>query len=103
MSVVLSQPPAPGNDTALRELIAALRVGVPAIIWHQADCSSVEFREAVATMMADGDLVELPQRVARLRREALRQPAEPQGHPCRQLALLWDDPGRLPQPPRGIG
>jgi hypothetical protein len=103
MSVVLSQPPTHGNDTALRELIAALRVGVPAIIWHQVDCSSIEFREVVTTMMAAGDLTELPQRLARLRQEALRLPAEPQGHPCRQVALLWDDPGRLPQPPRGIG
>jgi hypothetical protein len=102
MFVVLSEPPAPGNVAAQREVIAALSAGVPAIIWHQVDCSLIEFREAVAAIVADGAVVHLPQRITALRREALRQPGEPHSHPGRHVALLWDDPDRLPLP-RGIG
>jgi vWA-MoxR associated protein C-terminal domain/vWA-MoxR associated protein middle region 0/Effector-associated domain 2 len=103
MSVVLSEPPDPGNDTAHREINAALQAGIPAIIWHRSNCSLTEFRDAVMTMVADGGLVHLPQRIAAIRREALRLSAATPGHPGREVALLWDDPERLPDPPRGIG
>jgi NTP-dependent ternary conflict system VMAP-like protein/effector-associated domain 2 (EAD2)-containing protein len=101
MSLVLSQPPDPGNDTAHREINAALQAGIPAIIWHQVDCSLPEFRDAVSTLVADGALVHLPQRIATLRRDALRRLGATHG---KNVALLWDDPDRLPEPPpRGIG
>jgi hypothetical protein len=103
MSLVLSEPPEPGNVTAHREINAALHAGLPAIIWHRSDCSLTEFREAVMTMVADGALINLPRRVAALRRDALRLSAATPGHPGREVAILWDDPDRLPEPPRGIG
>jgi len=103
MMLVLSEPPEPGNDTAHREIDFALQAGVPAIIWHRLDCSSAEFREAVLTMVADGALLRLPERVAALRRNAIRLSAKQSEHPDRDVALLWDDPERLPEPPLGVG
>jgi len=53
--------------------------------------------------VADGALINLPRRIAALRRDALRLSAATPGHPGREVAILWDDPDRLPEPPRGIG
>ncbi|HEY3606358.1 MAG TPA: hypothetical protein VGL06_02610 [Pseudonocardiaceae bacterium] len=102
VSLVLSQPPEPGNKIAAKEINAALRAGIPAIIWHRVDCSLREFREAVTTMVADGALVRLPQRVAELRRAALQFGAATPGHPGWGIALLWDDASRFPEPPKGM-
>lgn len=102
MSLVLSAPPEPGNETSYREINAALQAGVPAIIWHRSDCSLAQFREAVMTMMADGALARLPERTAALRRNAIILSSTNPGHPGKELALLWDDPEQLPEPPREI-
>jgi hypothetical protein len=102
-SLILSSPPVQGNDDALREIHAALRAGIPAIMWHRLDCSASAFRDAVTTMVADGALVHLRERVTELRRNALRLGVETPGHPGWDIALLWDDPTRFPEPPRGIG
>jgi hypothetical protein len=102
VSLVLSEPPEPGNKIAAKEINAALRAGIPAIIWHRIDCSSPEFREAVTTMVADGALVQLPERVAELRRAALQFGGATSGHPGWEIALLWDDATRFPEPPKGM-
>jgi NTP-dependent ternary conflict system VMAP-like protein/effector-associated domain 2 (EAD2)-containing protein len=102
VSLVLSEPPEPGNKIAAKEINAALRAGIPAIIWHRIDCSSPEFRKAVTTMVADGALVQLPERVTELRRAALQFGAATPGHPGWEIALLWDDATRFPEPPKGM-
>jgi hypothetical protein len=102
-SLILSSPPEEGNDAALLEIHAALRAGIPAILWHRSDGSAGAFRDAVTTMVADGALVHLPERVTKLRRDALRLGGDPPSHPGWGIALLWDDPTRFPEPPRGIG
>jgi hypothetical protein len=102
-SLILSEPPEPDNNVAHLEVATALQAGIPAIMWHRRDCSSPEFRDAVTTMVADGALVQLPQRVAELRHQALRGGVASPSHPGWEIALLWDDPDRLLEPPRGIG
>jgi hypothetical protein len=54
-------------------------------------------------MVADGALVHLPERTASLRRNAILLSATTAGHPDQEVALLWDDPERLPEPSREIG
>lgn len=104
VSLVLSEPPDPDNEVAHREIMAALRSGIPAIIWHRQDCSASEFRDAVNAMVSDGGLIHLPQRVAALRREALRmEPSSGGRHAGWHVAILWDDPERLPDLPRLSG
>lgn len=101
-SLVLSEPPDPDNETAQHEINVALQVGLPAIIWHRKDCSAQAFRDAVTTMLADGQFTRLPQQVAALRQEAFREVVHPNSgdrssHPGKYLVILWDDPGRLPE------
>jgi hypothetical protein len=101
-SLILSEPPEAGNNAHL-EVAAALHAGIPAIVWHRLDCSSAHFRDAVTTMVADGALVHLPRRVTKLRHDALKLGTVTPGHPGWEIAILWDDPNRLLEPPRGIG
>jgi hypothetical protein len=101
-SLILSEPPEAGNNAHL-EVAAALHAGIPAIVWHRLDCSSAHFRDAVTTMVADGALVHLPRRVTALRLDALKLGTMTPGHPGWEIAILWDDPNRLLEPPRGIG
>jgi len=97
VSLVLSEPPGDQNAAAWREVAMAFRAGIPAIIWDREDCTVGRFREAVTTLLADGAVAELPQRVAQLRREALREDSD--NHPGRTIVILFDDPDRLPEPP----
>lgn len=101
-SLILSEPPEAGNNAHL-EVAAALQAGIPAIVWHRLDCSSSQFRDAVRTMVADGALIHLPRRVTELRHDALKLGTTTPGHPGWEIAILWDDPTRLLEPPRGIG
>lgn len=99
VSLVLSEPPGDRDSMAWREVAMAFRAGIPAILWDREDCSAGVFREAVAAMLADGPMVHLPHRVAALRRDALRtQPSQVHRHAGRSMAILWDDPDRLPEP-----
>jgi nucleoside phosphorylase len=92
-SVVLSAPPLDNGGRI--ELELALRAGVPVVLWDRraprSDEATTEIRELVR-----GDPGELPERVRRLRVEAVRAGHDSNGqHLGRHLALLWDDPNRL--------
>ncbi|WP_433788453.1 effector-associated domain 2-containing protein [Actinoplanes sp. CA-252034] len=108
VSLVLSEPPAQMGATGQLEIEAALRAGLPVIIWHRGDCTSAEFREAVTGLVTDGGIGQLPQRAKELRHQALRlEPDLRDGHIGHRLTILWDDPVRRPDtlgaPDRGTG
>ncbi|MDY7083787.1 MAG: hypothetical protein SYR96_01650 [Actinomycetota bacterium] len=109
VSLVLSEPPAQRGETGQQEIEAALRAGLPVIIWHRNDCTGAEFREAVTSMVTDGGVGRLPLRAKELRHEALRlEPDQRDGHIGHHLTILWDDPERRPDAlgtpaDRGIG
>ncbi|MFD0317554.1 VMAP-C domain-containing protein [Streptomyces flavalbus] len=84
---VLSRPPGTDDGVGTAEVHAALHHGLPVLVWDRNDCLRPEFRAAARALLADGRLAELPERVARLRRE---------GHLDRHLVVFWDDPNRLP-------
>lgn len=97
VSLVLSEPPARPGETGQQEVMAALRAGLPVIIWHRADCSSEAFREAVTRLVSDAGLAELPTRTKELRQQVLlTEPERRIDHIGRHLAVLWDDPARRP-------
>lgn len=97
VSLVLSEPPAQRGETGHQEIEAALRAGLPVIIWHRGDCTSTEFREAVTSLVTDGGIGQLPIRAKEFRHEALRlEPAQRDGHIGHHLTVLWDDPERRP-------
>ena len=94
---VLSEPPMERDGTAWREASMAFHAGIPAILWDRQDCASKLFREALERMLEDGSVTDLPQRIAELRRDALRQHASKDvAHAGRSMAILWENPDRLP-------
>jgi hypothetical protein len=101
VSLVLSEPLRAENHRAVQEWGVALKHGVPAIVWHRDDCADDRVHRVVTELCADGELANLPHRLAALRRAALRQPTmpPPEHYPAANLAVLWDDPERLPESP----
>jgi hypothetical protein len=102
MTVLTETPPAnpiPGRD----ELFAALRAGLPVIVWHPTVSSEV-VREVVALLAGSDDLGNLPALTRKHRLDALRnRSSSPDGGIIGDLVVLWDDPSRLlPLGDRGI-
>jgi nucleoside phosphorylase len=92
-SVVLSAPPL--EDGGRMELELALRAGVPVVLWDRRAPLTAEARDTIEELFR-GDPGELPQRVRRLRVEAVMSATDDWSeHLGRHLALLWDDPNRL--------
>ncbi|SMF68482.1 hypothetical protein [Streptomyces sp. Amel2xC10] len=98
--LVLSEPPGEDAGAGRREMLAGLRAGVPAMIWHREDCSDAAFHDAVGEILQDRSLGGLADRIRQWRKEALA--LGPEGwhdHVGRHLAILLDDPDRKPTPP----
>jgi hypothetical protein len=99
--MVLTAAPSRQPRAGADELVAALRSGLPALIWHP-QASSDDLREVI-TWLVDGDrLADLPVCAQASRQAAFRASGEPFGLIARDLVVLWDDPHRLvflDQPP----
>ncbi|QQQ78763.1 hypothetical protein IOD16_10130 [Saccharothrix sp. 6-C] len=98
VSLVLSEPPGDRRGRAWHEAAMAFRAGIPIIVWDREDCSTSHFHEAVTELFAAGEVRHLPDRLAQLRRDALRTNESDGPHAGRSLAVLWDDAERLPEP-----
>jgi muconolactone delta-isomerase len=101
--LILSESPQTDSPTANQEFVAALRAGIPALLWDRGG-SGVPFREAAADIVGDGGLAGLLERTRRWRSAALA--LGPEGwhdHVGRHMALLLDDPERLPGPAAPAG
>ncbi|MFF0741313.1 trypsin-like peptidase domain-containing protein [Streptomyces sp. NPDC004111] len=104
--VVLSGPPGghrhrsvrsgQGERPELDELSEALRVGVPVILWDRRGERDPEFRRALRALLAEHDPRGLPHLVKALRTSADATDAEEYFSVGRHVALLWDDPERMP-------
>ncbi|MGH3623877.1 MAG: hypothetical protein ACRDQ5_19145 [Sciscionella sp.] len=104
VSMVLSGAPSPQVEPG-DELSAALRSGLPAVLWHRGDCSMDVLRTLVTRLAESGGLGDLPPRALSARQAAyggsLDQRLDPNA--IHNLVVLWDDPRRLvilDQPPR---
>ncbi|MGW3353572.1 VMAP-C domain-containing protein [Nonomuraea rubra] len=102
---VLGVPYLPTTRPAREALEAAAHAGVPVMLWRRGgcddhgesgeDCAGRLFRINLTTRLTGTSLRELPQLVRELRAEALQ--ARSGTHHCGDgLAVLWDDPDRLP-------
>ncbi|MFF3347293.1 hypothetical protein [Streptomyces sp. NPDC002779] len=97
--LVLSEPPGDDSGTGRREVLAGLRAGVPAMIWHRTDCSDAGFQDAIGEILQDRGLGSLAESVCKWRNDALALgPERWDGHVGRHLAILLDDPERKPGP-----
>jgi hypothetical protein len=98
-SLLLSEPPTMDtSDVGVREVMTALRAGLPVIMWHRTQPTSDSFSEEVYDMTDDGQISRLPIHVRKARLAALRvDPDRRSDHLGRHLAVLWDDPDRMPE------
>jgi hypothetical protein len=97
VALVLSEPPGPRSAVGRFEVTVALRAGIPVIVWHRSDCSDPSFTRLLEAAASDGGLRELRERARAVRLDALaHEPETRKSHVGTHLAILWDDPGRLP-------
>lgn len=93
-AIVLSAAPSPEPGKA-DQLRAALRSGLPAVLWHRLGADPASIRRIV-DWLADGDgLGDLPTRSHLLRVDAYRDTPLFDDAAVLDLCLLWDDPTRL--------
>ncbi|MFF7673795.1 hypothetical protein [Actinacidiphila glaucinigra] len=99
---VLSSAPGSGSTAEAEqrhgpdELGEALRAGIPVVLWDRRGRMDPEFQAAVRAVLDSGDLRRLPALVKSLR--IASRDSDSEGAPVvgRHVALLWDDPYRLP-------
>jgi vWA-MoxR associated protein C-terminal domain/vWA-MoxR associated protein middle region 0/Effector-associated domain 2 len=91
--MVLTTSPTIEPQQGLDELSAALRSGLPALMWHPLS-SSDDLRETIGELV-EGGLADLPGRVQTLRRSAFNGRSAVDMDIAQDLVLLWDDPRRL--------
>lgn len=101
--MMLSVPPLPGS-AGERQLLAGLRAGLPAVMWHRRTYPHSQRCATVTSMIGNAllgaGLSELPVHVAELRRQAWGQlPEQRNFHVGNGIVMLWDDPDRLPDRP----
>jgi hypothetical protein len=94
--MVLTTAPLPqhSDGASVDEFTAALRSGLPVLLWHPAGTSE-ELHELVAWLVAHDGLIGLPERTKESRRATLGpSPLSFGGNLARDLVVLWDDPER---------
>ncbi|MGH3758997.1 hypothetical protein [Actinophytocola sp.] len=95
VSMVLEAPGDRPASAGTDELTAALRSGLPVLIWHP-DLPPEELREIVDWLAESGGLIEVPQRAQVSRRAALGATELPIDlGVAKDVVILWDDPTRL--------
>ncbi|MEU9892226.1 hypothetical protein ACIBCS_19795 [Streptomyces phaeochromogenes] len=98
--VVLSSPPGPAAaPLGSHELAQALRAGAGVIIWDRREDPDPSFRDELTQILGRSDLRRLPAVVQTLRIRAWNGDAGEGSAVGCHLALLWDDPYRLPVAP----
>jgi vWA-MoxR associated protein C-terminal domain len=96
--MLLSEPPTKRTPRGMKEIMTALRVGLPVIVWHRTRGMDAAFWEEICDMIANGGVVGLPVHARKSRLAALQlEPPHCDEHTGRHLAILWDDPERTPE------
>ncbi|MET7968486.1 hypothetical protein [Micromonospora sp. NPDC005305] len=97
-TLLLSQAPTAANPLGFKEVMTALRAGLPVIVWHRTRPSDTEFWEEIRDMTSDGRIARLPVQARHSRLAALAlEPPHADRHTGRNLVVLWDDPDRTPE------
>jgi len=78
------------------ELQEAVFSGIPAIVWNRGGLPSADFAAGARRELFRDGALGLPDQVRRVRMEAVTERSS--YHLGRCVALLWDDPNRLPEP-----
>jgi hypothetical protein len=93
VAMVLTSAPPP-QGALLDEFTAALRSGLPVLLWHPLGTSE-ELQKLVIWLAERGGLIGLPERTKESRRAMLGSSGLPFDNDLvRDLVVLWDDPDR---------
>ncbi|WP_069761739.1 hypothetical protein [Streptomyces sp. LUP47B] len=96
--MILGSPP--DDDNGRKELLAGLQAGLPLLLWRRRGASAGH-PVTLAEGLLEGDLHEVLDRLT-----CLRSAPHPGDHDAGgsgpRLAVLWDDPNRLPEVPEPI-
>jgi transcriptional regulator with XRE-family HTH domain len=90
--VAFRPPPEPADER--RDILASLRDGTPIVIWNRGRATPDEFEAAVRRLASSG-VEGIPEGLRSLRAEAYASD-DPSSHIGSHIALLWDDPTRVP-------
>jgi hypothetical protein len=84
---VLSAPPVGAGGEANTEVLSALRLGLPILIWQREGYARPDVRAELQDLLSRAVLADLPLWIEALRRS---------DSGARHVTLLWDDPTCLP-------
>ncbi|HTI24619.1 MAG TPA: hypothetical protein VL652_26725 [Kutzneria sp.] len=93
VTVVLTGPP-PASPDRGDELLAALRSGLPGVLWHRDGADPKTVGDLVSGLIEDGGLMALPENAHKARRRG-HQSTNVLYTALEDVVLLWDDPGRV--------
>jgi hypothetical protein len=94
LCLALSFPPTTHQPATPDELTVGLYAGTPIMLWCRDDRGHSRFASEMAELLAERRLMELPDLVLGLRRDAVRR-GRTEGHLGLHLTLLWDNPERI--------
>jgi hypothetical protein len=94
MVLAAAPPPRHSEGASIDEFTAALRSGLPVLLWHPAGTSEA-LHELVTWLVGRGGLIGLPERTKESRRATLGSSVMPfDNNLARDLVVLWDDADR---------
>jgi hypothetical protein len=96
--LVMRTPPLESGGLGADAFSAGLRGGVPIMVWCRDSTMSEDFQEQIRVLLANGDLLRLPQRVFELRLLAAENAGQGGKHVGCHVTLLFDDFDRIPEP-----
>ncbi|MEV5013247.1 hypothetical protein ACIGW1_03735 [Streptomyces sp. NPDC053780] len=94
VAMVLSEPPAAGNEAGLGEVRVGIDLGIPVFIHHR-DTVSEQFRSMLRDGLAEGGLAGLPSHARQWKSDSATRENGSAQDPAQQLCVVWDDPEHL--------
>lgn len=93
VAMVLTEPPPRQPEAKIDEFVAAMRSGLPIVIWHPY-ATPEELETYLTKLISSGSLIDLPERTRQSRISALEPSSDDNLNLASDLVVLWDDPDR---------
>lgn len=93
VAMVLTEPPPRQPEAKIDEFHAAMRSGLPIVIWHPY-ATPDELEKYLTELISSGSLIDLPERTKQSRIAALEPSPDGNFSLASDLVVLWDDPDR---------
>ncbi|MET9390806.1 hypothetical protein ABZY20_10415 [Streptomyces sp. NPDC006624] len=94
VAMVLSEPPAYGNEAGLGEVRVGIDLGIPVFIHHR-DVTSEQFHSMVRDGLSEGGLAGFPTQARQWKSDSQTRSHGRAHDAAQQLCVVWDDPEQL--------